>query len=61
MGLMGNGLVGNGMLEALREAQEELNVRLEAILGELGAIHGLLDDLGRSPREGTERGHVPAL
>jgi hypothetical protein len=34
-----------GMLDSLRQAQDELNVRLDAILIELRTIHVLLEGL----------------
>ncbi|MDQ4005203.1 MAG: hypothetical protein M3135_02745 [Actinomycetota bacterium] len=39
------GIIGDGMFEPLRDASEQLNVRLDAILVELRTIHLLLEEM----------------
>lgn len=42
------GIMSYGMIESLRDAQDDLNVRLDAILVELRTIHVLLEEMGRA-------------
>lgn len=53
------GIIGDGMVESLREAQEQLNVRLDAILVELRTIHLLMEELGRSFADAPTRPRLP--